>query len=115
MLGAGTVTTIARLKDALAAGATFIVMPTIEKDIIKYCKVFPSKFFGPEYFKEIKGPFNEVKLLACGGVTPENMQDYFDCGADAVSFGASVFCQQWLEEKNWAAIKKSVLQFLSRL
>jgi 2-dehydro-3-deoxyphosphogluconate aldolase/(4S)-4-hydroxy-2-oxoglutarate aldolase len=142
MLGAGTVTTLSSLKDALAAGATFIVMPTIEKEVIKYCarrgipvfpgaltpneifqawnlgatmvKIFPAKFFGPQYFKEIKGPFNQIKLLACGGVTPQNMQDYFNCGADAISFGASVFKPQWLAAKNFGAIKKSIMQFTQR-
>jgi len=35
------------------------------------------RFLGPEYFTEIKGPFADVKLLACGGVRPENIKDYF--------------------------------------
>ena len=81
------------LKIALKSGATFIVMPVLIKDVLKYCvknkipvfpgaltpgeiyqawdagstmvKVFPAKFFGPEYFREIKGPFNNIQLLAC--------------------------------------------------
>jgi 2-dehydro-3-deoxyphosphogluconate aldolase/(4S)-4-hydroxy-2-oxoglutarate aldolase len=116
-LGAGTVLTLQDLKIALKSGATFIVMPVLVNDVVKYCvknkipvfpgalspqeiyyaweagatmvKVFPAKFFGPEYFREIRGPFNQIGLLACGGVTPENMKDYFACGASAVTFGAS--------------------------
>ena len=90
-LGAGTVLTMQDLKLALQSGASFIVMPVLVKDIVEYClnskipvfpgaftpqevyqahkagatmvKVFPAKFFGPEYIRELKGPFNDIELL----------------------------------------------------
>lgn len=139
-LGAGTVLNLKDLKIALSSGATFIVMPVLVKDVVKYCvkhkipvfpgaltpqeihraweagatmvKVFPAKFFGPQYFREIKGPFNNIELLACAGVTPENMKDYFACGASAVSFGASVFKKEWLENKDFKAIGQTVKRFM---
>jgi 2-dehydro-3-deoxyphosphogluconate aldolase/(4S)-4-hydroxy-2-oxoglutarate aldolase len=138
-LGAGTVLTMPDLKSALKSGASFIVMPVLIKDVVKYClkskipvfpgaltpqeiyeawnsgatmvKVFPAKFFGPEYFREIKGPFNNIELLACGGVTPENMKDYFFSGASAVSFGASVFRKDWLANKDFKSIGQAVKRF----
>lgn len=138
-IGAGTVTSMKTLKTALAAGATFIVMPILIKDVVRYCvknripvfpgaltpreiynawdagatmvKVFPSGFFGPEYFKEIKAPFADIQLLACGGVRPENMKDYFSNGASAVSFGASVFKKEWLAKKDYTSIKKAIKRF----
>lgn len=61
-------------------------------------KVFPAKCFGPEYFREIKGPFNDIELMAVAGVTPQNMRDYFSCGASAIAFGASVFRKEWLQK-----------------
>ena len=119
LVGAGTVLTMEQLYSALNAGAQFIVMPTLQTDVVEYCaknnipvfpgaltpqeiydawnagaymvKVFPAKFFGPSYFKEIKGPFNDIKLLACGGVSADNMDEFFNCGADGVAFGGSVF------------------------
>ena len=146
-IGAGTVLDMKSLKAALRAGATFIVMPVFIKDVMEYCvknkipvfpgaltpqeiysawrsgatmvKVFPSNFFGPQYFKEIKGPFDDVALLACGGVTPQNMRSYFENGASAVSFGASVFRKEWLVQKEFkaigAAIKKYVHEFTASL
>ena len=139
-IGAGTVTSMKILKTALSAGATFIVMPVLIKDIVTYCiknkipvfpgaltpqeiynaweagatmvKVFPSGFFGPEYFKEIKGPFADIQLLACGGVKPGNMKDYFSNGACAISFGASVFKKEWLAKKNYASIEKAIKGFI---
>ena len=139
-IGAGTVLTMDSLKSALEAGASFIVMPCQIDDVLGYCvknkipafpgaltpleiynaweagatmvKVFPAKFFGPEYFKEIKGPFNEIELLACSGVTPENMKDYFSCGASAVSFGASVFKKERLQNKDFESIGRAVKEFV---
>lgn len=142
MVGAGTVLNRNILKSALDAGATFIVMPTVVMDVLKYCvknkipvfpgaltpqeiynawqagatmvKVFPAKFFGPEYMKEIKGPFKNIKLLACGGVTPENMQFYFECGASAVSFGASVFKSEQLKKKDFTGIGKNIRKYVRK-
>ncbi|MDD5096984.1 MAG: bifunctional 4-hydroxy-2-oxoglutarate aldolase/2-dehydro-3-deoxy-phosphogluconate aldolase [Candidatus Omnitrophica bacterium] len=139
-LGAGTVLSRQDLKLALKSGATFIVMPVLVKDVVNYCvknkipvfpgaftpqeifkawdagatmvKVFPAKFFGPEYFREIKGPFNDIELLACGGVTFENIKDYFAFGASAVSFGASVFRKDWLENKDFKAIGQAAKKFI---
>ncbi len=139
-LGAGTVLSMEDLKLAIKSGATFIVMPVLIKEVVTYCvkrkipafpgaftpqeiftaweagatmvKVFPAKFFGPEYFREIKGPLNKIELLACSGVTPENMHDYFSSGASAVTFGASVFRKDWLLNKDFKAIGQAVKKFM---
>ena len=125
MVGAGTVLTQGDLERALDAGASFIVTPTLVEEVMAGCrareipvfpgaltpteihrawtagaamvKVFPSTAFGPAYFKEIAGPFPGIELLACGGVTPDNIGAFFQNGARAASFGGSVFKRQWLE------------------
>lgn len=140
-LGAGTVLSISDLKLALKNGATFIVTPVLIKEVVEFCvkrkipifpgaltpeeiyqawnagatmvKVFPAKFFGPEYFREIKGPFNNIQLLACSGVTAENMQDYFVAGASAVSFGESVFRKDWLAVGDFKSIGQAVKRFMN--
>jgi len=139
-LGAGTVLTLEDLKIAIKSGATFIVVPVLVDDVVKYCvknkipvfpgalspqeiyraweagatmvKVFPVKFFGPEYFREIKGPFNQIELLACSGVTADNLKDYFTSGASAVSFGSSVFRKEWLLNKDFKSIGQAVKRFI---
>jgi 2-dehydro-3-deoxyphosphogluconate aldolase/(4S)-4-hydroxy-2-oxoglutarate aldolase len=118
-VGAGTVVDLDDLESALEAGASFIVSPTLVPEVVEACvergipvfpgaltpqeihdawragasmvKVFPAKSFGPEYFREIKGPFGEIPLLACGGISAGNLGDYARCGADAFAFGGSVF------------------------
>lgn len=141
IIGAGTVLTIDSLKLALDKGASFIVMPTLVRDIVDYCakksipvfpgaltpqeiydawrsgatmvKVFPAKFFGPDYFKEIKGPFKDIKLLACGGVNSENIKSFFESGASAAAFGGSIFKKEWLERKEFSRIEESVKELIS--
>ena len=143
VVGAGTVLDRNSMEEALDAGASFIVSPVLAEDVVKYCvknripvfpgaltpqevynawnagatmvKVFPSNFFGPEYFRELKGPFNDIKLLACGGVTAQNMKQYFDCGADAVAFGASVFKKEWLAKGDFASIGTAVKQYIGNI
>lgn len=142
-IGAGTVLGMEDLNSALDAGATFIVMPAQVPEVIKHCvknkipvfpgaltpqeiysawragatmvKVFPAKFFGPEYFKEIKAPFNDIELLACGGVTPQNLKDYFANGASAATFGASVFKKERIESRDFAGIAQSIKEYLRNL
>jgi 2-dehydro-3-deoxyphosphogluconate aldolase/(4S)-4-hydroxy-2-oxoglutarate aldolase len=140
MVGAGTVLTMEELHRALEAGATFIVMPTLVAPIVDHCrsnnipvfpgaltpseihnawscgatmvKVFPSTFFGPSYFKEIKGPFQDIELLACGGITPENVSSFLSSGASAVAFGGSVFKKEWLEKRKFNKIGNKIKAFV---
>jgi 2-dehydro-3-deoxyphosphogluconate aldolase/(4S)-4-hydroxy-2-oxoglutarate aldolase len=83
------------IQAAATAGATMV-------------KVFPASCFGPGYFKEIKGPFADVELLACGGVSAGNMASYFANGASAVAFGASVFRRDWLDGRDYGRIRDEV-------
>ncbi len=134
-IGAGTVLTVEDLNTALDAGASFIVMPTLVEDVAAECvrrgvpvfpgaltpqeihaawragaamvKVFPAKFFGPEYFREVKGPFDDVLLLACGGISAESLPHYAACGADAYAFGGSVFNPSWIQAGEFARVEAS--------
>jgi len=139
-IGAGTVLSEEDLEKALDAGASFIVMPCNIKEVIETCikrnipvfpgaftptevwnahkagaamvKVFPSSMFGPKYIKELKGPFNDVKLMAVGGVKLEGIGEYFSNGASAVAFGASVFKKEWLKTGDFKSIGSLVRQYV---
>ncbi len=139
-IGAGTVLTVDAMKQALDAGAQFIVMPTLQREIVQSCvdqgipvfpgaftpqeiqvaweagasmvKVFPAKSLGPEYFKEIKGPFEQIELLACGGITPDSVPRYRSCGASGFAFGGSVFRSEWIEQGRFQEITASLQALL---
>lgn len=145
-VGAGTVLNVKEAVAAVAAGARFIVSPLTDLETIKYCKknkipvypgaltpteiwrawevgadmvkVFPIKLFGgPDYVRELKAPFNEIKILACGGVSPQNIKEYFEAGAAAVAVGNSVFNRDLMEKRNFKLIEqkaRELVQALSR-
>jgi 2-dehydro-3-deoxyphosphogluconate aldolase/(4S)-4-hydroxy-2-oxoglutarate aldolase len=143
VVGAGTVLTMRDLHSALDAGATFIVLPVLVPDVVEYCgkngipvfpgaltpqeiyaawragatmvKVFPAGLFGPKYFNEIKGPFNNIELLACGGVNEETIGTFFSCQASAAAFGGSVFKKDWLESGDFTKIRTSIEALISKI
>ena len=143
IIGAGTVLTLEDLHKAVDNGATFIVSPVFIPEVVEYCvkknipafpgaltpleiytawqagatmvKVFPAKFFGPAYFKEVKAPLRDIELLACGGVNADNIQDYFSKGASAVAFGASIFKKEWLKERAFSRIEESIKSLIEKI
>jgi 2-dehydro-3-deoxyphosphogluconate aldolase / (4S)-4-hydroxy-2-oxoglutarate aldolase len=92
LLGAGTVTDLDLAEAALGAGASFIVTPNINLDVIRtvhaqgipvmpgaftpteiwtaskagadFVKVFPASAVGPRYFRELRGPFAQIPFMA---------------------------------------------------
>lgn len=140
-VGAGTVISMQDLENALKAGASFIVQPTIKENIIKEClknnipvfpgaltpteiltawelgatmvKVFPANVFGPKYMKEIKGPLNNVKLLACGGISDKTIADYFNNGADGAAFGGSIFNLEQMGNNQYDKVKQDISNLIS--
>lgn len=141
MVGAGTVLNLKSMHLALDAGASFIVMPTFNEEIVTYCtkntipvfpgaltpqevyrayssgatmvKVFPAGLFGPKYFKELKGPFDKVELLAVGGIRLDNIKEYFMCKADGIAVGASVFDLEKINANHFTTIEDNLSKLVN--
>ena len=139
-IGAGTVITEKDCTEAISIGSEFIVMPANNENIIKKCvdknipvfpgaftptevinawengasmvKLFPAGMFGPKYIKELKGPFNNVKIMAVGGVRPENIEEHFLCGASGIAFGGSVFKNEWIRSRDFDSIKNLIKKYV---
>jgi len=118
-IGAGTVCTMADLKKALDAGASFIVAPILDTAVVIYCKehtipifpgaytpleiytadklgatavkIFPATQLGAGYIQEVLAPLSHLKLLPTGGVSVENIASFFKSGAVGVGMGGSLF------------------------
>ena len=118
-IGAGTVCNIDDLEKALGAGASFIVTPIMDNEVMQVCresnvpifpgaftpleiynawkagasavKIFPATQLGPGYVKDVLGPLNQVKLLPTGGVSIENIEAFFNAGAVGVGMGSTIF------------------------
>ena len=75
-------------------------------------KVFPAGKLGPTYFKDIKGPFEEIELLACGGVNENTISSFFENKASAVAFGGSIYKKQWLKENAFDRIDECIKKLI---
>ncbi|WP_288786619.1 bifunctional 4-hydroxy-2-oxoglutarate aldolase/2-dehydro-3-deoxy-phosphogluconate aldolase [uncultured Fibrobacter sp.] len=140
-VGAGTVRNMRDLENAISAGAEFIVSPNTVSEVIRKCaeenipsipgalsptevqaayeagatcvKIFPANCVGgPSYIKALRGPFRDIPLLACGGVSKENAGDYLRSGANLVAFGASIFKPDFMRANDWETIGKNLSEFL---
>ena len=138
-VGAGTVTTLAALDQALAAGASFIVTPAVVTDVITACvqkkipvmpgamtpteilsawrlgatmvKVFPADQLGPGHLKAVKAPFPEIPLMPTGGVTVETLPAFKKAGADAVGVGSPLFDPKQVAAGNWDWFREQAARF----
>ncbi len=139
-IGAGTVLSDVSAQQAADAGAQFIVAPNSNEQVAKFCiksnlayfpgaltpteiekawsfgatmvKVFPASQMGPDYFKLLKGPFDQIKLMAVGGIGPKNIPDYFSAGASAVAMGGSIFSVRRMADRKFSAIQKEIEEFM---
>ncbi len=142
-IGAGTVTTLSELDDALNAGANFIVTPIVNIDIIKKCvaadipvfpgafspteiftaweagatmvKLFPANQLGPGYLKNVKAPLSNVKILATGGISSDNISEYKSAGASGFGIGSAVFKREKILSQDWGWIKLQIKKLFSAL
>lgn len=137
VVGAGTVLSLEDLDKALDNGARFILSPGTNPAVVDKCvakgipcipgaltpseivnafqlgatavKVFPiSSVGGAQYIKELRGPFKEVPMLACGGVRAENVMEFFQAGSDFIACGASVFVEADMKTGNWQSIERNL-------
>lgn len=141
LLGMGTVRNLEEARRAVEAGAMFLVSPNLDPLVIGYAraqnipivagalsptevyaawqagaamvKVFPCGAMGPNYIRELRGPFEQIPLVAVGGVTLANVRDYFAAGAKAVGVGTSLFGHHALSEKNLKTLAENVKNFLA--
>jgi 2-dehydro-3-deoxyphosphogluconate aldolase/(4S)-4-hydroxy-2-oxoglutarate aldolase len=114
-IGAGTVLSIDAAKLAIDAGATFLVMPHTDPQLVAWAaargvpslpgafsptevlaawragaaavKLFPASVAGPAFVRECAGPFPDIPLVPSGGVTAETAGDFIRAGAVAVGVG----------------------------
>lgn len=140
LLGVGTVRNLSEAKRAVGAGAMFLVTPNTDTMVIEYAranaipviagaltptevytawsagadmvKIFPCRAFGPDYLRELQGPYEQIPLVAVGGVDLNNVQKYFKAGAKAVGVGSALFGRRAFMEKDLSAIGKNVQAFI---
>lgn len=142
LLGMGTIRNVEDARRAVDAGAMFIVTPNLDPSVIAYAKqhavpiicgaltpseiysawssgadmvkVFPCRLFGPQYIRDVLGPFDEIPLVAVGGVTRSNVETFFEAGAAAVGVGMSLFGADAVRERRLEELRRNVKGFIER-
>ena len=140
-VGAGTVTNLAELDEAHAAGASFLVTPVVVPDVISECvrrglpvfpgaftpteihqahrlgatmvKLFPAHRLGPGYVRDLNAPLSSIPLLATGGITPESLPEYAQAGVAGFGIGSPLFSPAHVAAGDWAWLRNRAAQFCS--
>ena len=133
-IGVGTVLNAETARRALDAGAEFIVSPITKPEIAQvagaaarpvmlgaytpseaqlafeagtdYVKLFPADTLGPGYIKALRAPLPHLRIVPTGGVTLDNIFDFFAAGCPAVGLGSSLISKSVLEKNDWESLKK---------
>ena len=139
-IGAGTVITEGQLDMVIGAGAEFIVTPNCNPVLIRrakdaglvtmpgtitptemvtaheagadYVKVFPVRALGPAYVKDVLAPLKHLKLIAVGGVSPENAADYIKAGCVGIAASGALVNKDWIaagEYDRIAAVARALI------
>jgi 2-dehydro-3-deoxyphosphogluconate aldolase/(4S)-4-hydroxy-2-oxoglutarate aldolase len=143
LVGAGTVLDAAAASEVIAAGADFVVSPISDGDVIRTCreagvlvapgaftpteimaawragadivKVFPATSLGPRFFRDLRGPLPQVRLMPTGGVTVENARDFLEAGACCVGIGTALLDRKDIEMGDWEAVTARAARLVGSL
>ena len=74
-------------------------------------KVFPGSLGGPSYIKSLKGPFPYIPLMPTGGVSENNVKEWFAAGVVAVGAGSELCPPSLAKEGKFAEITKRAAEF----
>lgn len=131
VIGAGSVLDGVSARNAIQAGAEFIVGPALDREMIEVAnryqkvvvpgamtptevkqameagadvvKIFPASLFGPKIIKAIKGPLPQAELLPTGGVNHNNVKEWIKAGSFAVGAGSAIV--KGAETNNYDKVK----------
>src|SRR5438105_4536063 len=141
LLGAGTVLDSETARAVLLAGAEYIVAPTLNLDVIRLCqrydklvmpgaftpteiltaweagadivKVFPAEIVGPPFFKALRGPLPQIRLMPTGGVDLNTAAAFLQAGACCLGIGSQLVEPKAVAERNFDRIRELAQQYVA--
>ena len=142
IIGAGTVLDPETARLAILAGAEYIINPHFNPEIVRMChryrklcmpgamsvkeviealesgadviKVFPASLFGPAIIKAIREPLPQARLVPTGGVSLENVAEWFEAGAAAVAVGGNL-TKEALAKNDYSLLEQKAREFVTRI
>ncbi|HEX4644941.1 MAG TPA: bifunctional 4-hydroxy-2-oxoglutarate aldolase/2-dehydro-3-deoxy-phosphogluconate aldolase [Verrucomicrobiae bacterium] len=140
VIGVGTVLEARTCRQAIEAGAEFIVTPITRPEIAAvareferpvmlgaytpteaqlaheagadFIKIFPADGLGPNYIKALRAPLPHLRLVPTGGVDLPNVADFLKAGCAALGIGSSLITAPILRDENWPELTRLARQFV---
>ena len=141
---AGTVLTADQADVAISAGAKYIVTPGFDETLVRYCidkgylvipgvssvsdvqkafsmgfrtvKLFPCEPLGGlDYIKQLSGPFRNMKFIATGGITLDNVQSYLENRSVCAVGGSFIIPKKLLSERRFGEISADVRTTMAKI
>jgi 2-dehydro-3-deoxyphosphogluconate aldolase/(4S)-4-hydroxy-2-oxoglutarate aldolase len=143
VVGAGTVLDPETARVAIMAGATFVLSPSLNIDVLRMCqrysvlpvpgittpteaitawengasvvKIFPAGALGASYIKQMRGPFSQIDMMAVGGVSLDNIKDFIKAGACSVGIGSDLVDKKLVEAGKFDELTKRASNFINAI
>ena len=140
LVGAGTLITRAQVAEAAEAGASYLVSPGLDDEVVAsmqttslpamagvltptevmrgvglgvdVMKLFPGSLGGPSYLRSLRGPFPDVPFMPTGGVSADNVGDWMAVGAIALGAGSELASVDDISSGDFAGIREKGRRFL---
>jgi 2-dehydro-3-deoxyphosphogluconate aldolase / (4S)-4-hydroxy-2-oxoglutarate aldolase len=140
IVGVGSVIDAATCREAIAAGAQFVVSPVFSREVVEttrsygkvsipagltateiltawsagadLVKVFPSTQLGPGYFREILAPLPQLRLVPTGGVDLKSAGEWIKAGAACLGVGSALVTKDAMAKGDWGAITANAKAFV---
>jgi 2-dehydro-3-deoxyphosphogluconate aldolase/(4S)-4-hydroxy-2-oxoglutarate aldolase len=140
VIGVGTVLNEKVCREAIEAGAEFVVTPICRTEFVAiaraadrpimlgaytpteaqtaheagadFIKIFPADTLGPGYIKALRAPLPHLKIVPTGGVDVHNVADFLKAGCAALGVGGSMVTAKMLQEGDWAGLTRLAEQFV---
>lgn len=141
-IGAGTVLDLGQAKEAVAAGAEYIISPSLDEEVVYYgveqgvdvwpgtmtpteivraykagasaVKVFPMGTLGIGYLKEIRAPLDHIPMISTGGVNLDNINAVLEAGAVAVGLGGNLVDKRLVKEGKFDELRQLAQAFVTK-
>jgi 2-dehydro-3-deoxyphosphogluconate aldolase / (4S)-4-hydroxy-2-oxoglutarate aldolase len=139
LLGAGTIRRAEQAAAVAEAGADFLVMPHLDRDLLSAClatglvtmpgvftatelagaldtgaevvKLFPAGTAGPAHLRALLGPFPGVPVVPTGGIGLDDLKSWLDAGALAVGVGGELCSRQLIGAGRFGELEQLARDF----
>lgn len=140
IVGVGTVLDEIDAKLAIDSGASFLLSPILDKKSIELAnrnnilivpgiltpteavraysygarmiKLFPASNLGSSYISNLKGPLPYLDIMAVGGISLENAEEFLNKGSCSLGIGGSIVNDKDISNGNFLEMEKKARKFV---